>query len=84
MKLGFLEDLVGHHCKIELEELVRSAVSELVWLVDLLPNSPDVVLKDDLDALAVVAAVVEVTQDEQKPLGGLLVEEFKVDFEDHF
>lgn len=56
----------------------------MVRLVDLLPDALDIVLKDDLDSVPIVATVIEVTQDKQKALRCLLIEELQIDFKDDF
>jgi hypothetical protein len=55
----------------------------MVWLKNFVPDALDIALEYDLDPVAIVAAVVKVTQDEQYTLCGLLVEQLQVDFKDH-
>jgi len=78
------ENFVRHHMEVELKELLRLGVFKVVRLVDLLPDALDIVLKDDLDSVAIVATIIEVTQDKQQALRCLLIEELQIDLKDDF
>lgn len=54
-----------HHAVLELEEVTRLRVCELLWFVDLRPNLVQITLKDALDPSRVVTSVIKVPQDEK-------------------
>ena len=56
---------MGEHAVLEVEEICRLRVGQVLWLVDLLPDVVHIVVQHLLDHVEVVSPVVEVSQYKQ-------------------
>jgi hypothetical protein len=64
-ELFLLKNFMGKHAVFEVKEIAWLRVSELLGLVNILPDVGHILVYDVLDSLKVVASIVKVTQHEQ-------------------
>lgn len=75
-KLLFFINLVREHLKIKFKEVLGLLVFVLIWLVNLLPQLADISLNLFFGSLVVVTLILEVSNYEEKFLGGSLTKKF--------
>ena len=71
-----------HHCIFKSEKVSRSRCSQMLRLVDLVPDVINIFIEDTLIFLKVSSTIIEISQYEEKLFGGLLFEQLQVDLED--
>lgn len=62
----FLKLFVGQHTVIEVEKVAWLRISKLIWLVNFVPNSVQIALKDSFDAFKAIFAFIEVSKNKKQ------------------